>query len=151
MLHLKFPLFLLIPAYNNLLLAFDGHSSTSLYSPGGAFTLTQPVVRAKSFPRWASRAVFHSSLSPLYLLVCISLEDSLWIYNQQDRSGSKLTFFDRVFVDCHFSVVYFVGFGGCVDLCGVCVDVCGVCSGCVTRMVYVLVVGAMVIFGRMIC
>jgi hypothetical protein len=67
-LHLIFPLFLLIPAYNSLLLAFDGHSSTNLYSPGGDFTLTQPVVRAKSFPRCVSRAVFHISRSPLYRL-----------------------------------------------------------------------------------
>jgi hypothetical protein len=68
-LHLIIPLLRRIPAYNNLLLAFDGQLSTNCYSPGGALTLMQPVVKAKSYPSYLSRAVFHSSRSPLYLLV----------------------------------------------------------------------------------
>jgi hypothetical protein len=67
MLHLTFPLCLLMPSYNYRLDAFDGHCRTSLYSPGGAFTLVQPVVRAKSSLRCVYRASFHYSLSPLYL------------------------------------------------------------------------------------
>jgi hypothetical protein len=69
MLHLIWPLLRLIPAYNILLLAFEGQFSTKRCSPGGAFTLMQPVVRAKSYPNCLSSAVFHSSRSPLYLRV----------------------------------------------------------------------------------
>jgi hypothetical protein len=126
MLHFTFPLFFLIPAYKSLLLAFEGHSSTNLYSPGGDFTLIHPVVREKSFPRCASRAVFQSSRSPLYLLVCISLVESLWIYSQHDRSGSKLTFLARIFDDCHFSVGCFAGRCGCMSVFGAC-SCCGNC------------------------
>jgi hypothetical protein len=67
-LHFIVPLCLLIPSYNYLLEALDGHCSTRRNSPGGAFTRMQPVVRAKSFPKWADRAYFHCSLSPLYRL-----------------------------------------------------------------------------------
>ena len=112
MLHLIFPLFLLIPLYNSLLLAFEGHSSTNLNSPGGDFTLTQPVAKAKSCPRCASRAVFHCSLSPLYRLDYICLVDSLCTYSQQDLSTSKLTFLARILDDYHFSIVGSVYFGG---------------------------------------
>lgn len=42
------PLCCLIPSYSCLLLAFDGHSNTNLFSPGGAFTLIHPVIRSKS-------------------------------------------------------------------------------------------------------
>ena len=111
----------------------------NLYSPGGDFTLTHPVVRAKSFPRCASRAVFHNSLSPLYRLDEISLVDSLWMYIQHDRSVSKLTFLDRSFDDYHFSVVGFVGCGGSFD-------VVGGCPFYFTLMDYVLDVGAIFIF-----
>jgi hypothetical protein len=125
-------LFFLIPAFKSRLLAFEGHSSTNRYSPGGAFTLMQPVDKAKSFFKCASRAAFHYSRSPLYLLVYISLVVSLWIYNQHDRSGSNVTFFDRVFVGCHFSVFFFA-VDGCV--------VAGVCAGCFYFYGYVCVGG----------
>ena len=68
MLHFMVPLCLRMPSYSYLLDDFDGHYRTRRCSPGGALTPLQPVVRAKSFPRCASRAVFQSSLSPLYLL-----------------------------------------------------------------------------------
>lgn len=71
------PLCFLIPSYSCLLLDFDGHSNTKRFSPGGAFTLIHPVVKAKSYPSWAERAVFHCSRSPLYLLAWISLVISL--------------------------------------------------------------------------
>jgi hypothetical protein len=64
-LHLIVPLCLLIPSYNYRLDALEGHWRTRRSSPGGAFTRMQPVVRAKSFPKWADRASFHCSLSPL--------------------------------------------------------------------------------------
>jgi hypothetical protein len=115
MLHLISPLFFLIPPYNSLLLALDGHSTTNRYSPGCDLTLMQPVVKAKSFPNCASRAVFHYSWSPLYRLVYISRVVSLWIYSQHDRSGSKVTFLDRIFAGSHFSVGFFVGCGCGVD------------------------------------
>jgi hypothetical protein len=118
MLHLIFPLLFLIPEYSILLLALEGHSSTNLYSPGGAFTLMQPVVRAKSFPSCVSRAVFHCSRSPLYRLVCMSRVVSLWIYNQHDRSGSNVTFLDRIRADCHFSAGFVVVDGYLVDVVG---------------------------------
>jgi hypothetical protein len=78
-LHFMLPLLFLIPAYRSLLLALDGHSSTKRSSPGGAFTLVHPVVKAKSWPNYAFRAFLQSSLSPLYRLVCISRLASLWI------------------------------------------------------------------------
>jgi hypothetical protein len=127
-LHLIFPLFFLVPAYKSRLLAFEGHSSTNLYSPGGAFTLIQPVVRAKSFPRCASRAVFHCSRSPLYLLVWMSLVASLWMYNQHNRSVSKLTFLERILEYYHFSTCLFAGCGCGVDGVGVCYF-CFYCMG----------------------
>jgi hypothetical protein len=65
MLHFITPLCFLMPSYSCRLADFDGHSMTSRDSPGGAFTLMQPVVSAKSCPRWAERAYFHCSLSPL--------------------------------------------------------------------------------------
>jgi hypothetical protein len=71
------PLCFLIPSYSCLLLDFEGHSNTKRCSPGGAFTLMHPVTKAKSFPSWAERAVFHWSRSPLYLLAWISLVISL--------------------------------------------------------------------------
>ncbi len=64
-LHFSVPLCLLIPSYNYLLDDFDGHYRTRRCSPAGALTLVQPVVSAKSFPRWADRAYFHCSVSPL--------------------------------------------------------------------------------------
>jgi hypothetical protein len=114
-LHFMFPLLFLIPAYRSLLLALDGHSSTKRSSPGGAFTLMHPVVKVKSWPNYASRAVFHYSLSPLYRLVCISRLASLWIYSQRERSGSKFTFLALTLDDCHFSpgVVVFAVVGYC--------------------------------------
>jgi hypothetical protein len=107
-----------MPAYNSLLLALDGHSNTSRCSPVGAFTLMQPVVRAKSFPNYASKAVCHCSRSPLYLLVEISRVVSLWMYNQHDRWGSKVTLDARVFVGIHFSVGFF-DVDGCVVVGGI--------------------------------
>jgi hypothetical protein len=100
-LHLMSPLCFLIPSYNLRLLAFDGHSKTSLSSPGGAFTLTHPVISAKSWPRCFERADFHSSLSPLYRLFCISLVILLYMYNQHDLSGSANITDLRGFVGCH--------------------------------------------------
>jgi hypothetical protein len=140
MLHLSWPLFFLIPVYNILLLALDGHSNTKRISPGGAFTLTQPVESAKSFPKCASRAAFHCSRSPLYLRVWMSLVVSLCIYNQHDLSGSKLTFLDRVFAGYHFSFVNFSGF---------CVSVAVFCTGYLflDSMVWVVAVGAMIVLG----
>jgi hypothetical protein len=64
-----FPLLFLMPSYSYLRLDFDGHSSTNLCSPGGAFTLMQPVIKVKFFPSYAYRAVFHCSRSPTYLFV----------------------------------------------------------------------------------
>jgi hypothetical protein len=144
-LHLILPLFFLIPSYKSLLLAFDGHSSTNLCSPGGDFTLTQPVVRAKSLPRCSSRAFFQSSRSPLYLLDYISFAVSLCIYSQYERSASKLTFFDRTFDDYHFSVVGLGCVGGSVEVVG------SNFSVYFTLMDYVLSVGAIFIFCRTSC
>jgi hypothetical protein len=103
-LHLIPPLLFLIPAYNYRLLALHGHSITNRSSPGGAFTLVQPVVKVNSYPSCLSRAYFHCSRSPLYLLVWISLVISLWIYNQHDLSFSIASFFSFSFTACHFSV-----------------------------------------------
>ena len=64
-LHFSVPVCLLIPSYNYLLDDFVGHYRTRRCSPTGALTLVQPVVSAKSFPRWADRAYFHCSVSPL--------------------------------------------------------------------------------------
>jgi hypothetical protein len=143
-LHLILPLFFLIPSYRSLLLAFEGHSSTNLCSPGGDLTLMQPVARAKSLPRCSSRAFFQSSLSPLYLLDEISLAVSLWINNQRDLSTSILTFFYRTFYDYHFSVVGLGSVGGSVE-------VVGACSVYFTVMDCVLSVGAIFIFCRTSC
>jgi hypothetical protein len=103
-LHFIPPLLLLIPAYNSRLLALHGHSITNRSSPGGAFTLMQPVVNVNSFPSYLSRAYFHCSRSPLYLLVYMSLVVSLCIYNQHDLSFSIASFFSFSFTACHFSV-----------------------------------------------
>ena len=93
-----------MPSYSCRLLALDGHSITSRISPGGAFTLTHPVISAKSWPRCFERADFHSSLSPLYRMFCMSLVILLYIYNQQDLSGSvNITDFHG-FVGCHLGV-----------------------------------------------
>jgi hypothetical protein len=116
-LHFISPLFLLIPSYSILLLDLDGHSTTNLCSPGGAFTLLQPVVMAKSFPSCVESAVFHCSLSPLYRLVYMSLVTSLYRYSQHERSGSYIFVSFLVCVDCHISGVVFVvvcGITGCI-------------------------------------
>ncbi len=87
-LHLIAPLCLLMAVYNDLRLAFDGHSKTSLISPGVALTLTQPVVRENSSFRCFESASFHNSLSPKYLRFYISLVVLLYTYSQHDRSCS---------------------------------------------------------------
>jgi hypothetical protein len=114
MLHLMSPLLLLIPAYSSLLLAFEGHSSTSLSSPGGDFTLMHPVVSAKSCPNCVFKAYYHYSRSPLYLLLEISLLVSLWIYNHNDLYGSNVTLDALDLVGYHFSVDFFSTVGGVV-------------------------------------
>jgi hypothetical protein len=94
-----------MPVYSSLLLAFDGHSRTSLISPGGALTLTHPVISVKSSPKCVDSASFHYSRSPLYRRFWMSLVTLLYIYNQQDRSGSLVGDVDLVFVAFHISVV----------------------------------------------
>jgi hypothetical protein len=72
------------------------------------------VVRAKSFPKWADRASFHCSLSPLYLLDWISRVISLCRYNQHDLSVSGFAA-DLVTLDgCHLSDLVVVVWRGCV-------------------------------------
>jgi hypothetical protein len=120
-LHLISPLCLRMPVYSSLLLALDGHSRTSLVSPGGALTLVHPVISAKSFFRCFDSASFHYSRSPLYLRFYISLVTLLYIYNQHDRSGSCCVDVRLVIDGLHFSVVLVVyvvvGCGG-VGFCG---------------------------------
>ena len=59
------PLWFQMPSYSCLLLDFEGQSSTSCISPGGALTLRHPVRRAASCPRCFEIASFHCSRSPL--------------------------------------------------------------------------------------
>jgi hypothetical protein len=107
-LHLIAPLCLLIAVYNYLRLAFDGQSRTSLISPGGALTLTHPVVRANSSPRCFESASFHYSLSPKYLRFDISLVVLLYKYNQHDRSCSFTWGVYLTLVDFQISFVFVV-------------------------------------------
>jgi hypothetical protein len=106
MLHRISPLWFRMPWYNYLLLDFVGHSMTSLISPGGALTLWHPVMRAASCPRCWLRASFHCSRSPLYLLFCISRVTLLYIYNQQERSGSTVFVFVLLCTVFHGSVFF---------------------------------------------
>ena len=64
-LHFISPLCFLMPSYGILRLTFHAHSKTNLCSPGGAFTLMQPVHMIKSSFRCVYRASFYCSLSPL--------------------------------------------------------------------------------------
>jgi hypothetical protein len=136
MLHFKTPVCLLMPSYNYRLEDLDGHCNTSRYSPVGAFTLVQPVVRAKSVPRWADRACFHCSLSPLYRLDWISRVVSLCRYSQHDLSESGFCTVLAVRDGCHFAVVVLTVVGGCASSVWVCsvfvmagVAICGVIFG----------------------
>jgi hypothetical protein len=104
-LHLIAPLCLLMAVYNYLRLAFDGHSKTNLISPGGALTLTQPVVRENSSFRCFESASFHNSLSPKYLRFEISLVVLLYTYSQHDRSCSFTWGVYLTFVGFHMSFV----------------------------------------------
>jgi hypothetical protein len=113
MLHFKIPLCRRIPSYSYRLDDFDGHYSTSRYSPLGALTLVQPVVRAKSAPRWADRAYFHCSLSPLYRLDWISRVISLCRYSQHDLSASCGGWVLVVRDGCHLAVGVLAVGGGC--------------------------------------
>ena len=72
----------------------------------------QPVISAKSGPSWAVRADFHYSLSPLYLLVWVSLDISLCKYNQHVRSGSCTFMAFFTLVGCHFSLFFGAEFEG---------------------------------------
>jgi hypothetical protein len=131
---------LLIPSYSYLLDDFDGHYRTRRCSPTGALTLVQPVVRAKSPPRWADRAYFHCSLSPLYLRDWISRVISLCRYSQHDRSASGFCIGLAVLDGCHLAVVGLVvveGFAGVVLVFAAAViamvAICGVMIGaCIT-------------------
>ena len=117
------PLFLLIPSYNYRLLDFEGHSSTRRFSLTGAFTLTHPVINAKSFPSYFDRAVFHYSRSPTYLRVWISRETLLCMYNQHARSASArfvgVFALERGFTVFQISVLFFSGLDGCASSVGV--------------------------------
>ena len=66
-----------MPSYNYRLLDLEGHSITRQFSLNGAFTLTQSVISAKSFPNYFFRTVFHCSRSPTYLRVELSRE--MWL------------------------------------------------------------------------
>jgi hypothetical protein len=99
--------------YNNLRLAFDGQSRTSRSSPGGALTLTHPVIKVNSSPRCLANASFHYSLSPRYLRFYMSLVVLLYKYSQHDRSCSftwdvylVLVGFQISFVEAGFVVFY---------------------------------------------
>jgi hypothetical protein len=118
MLHFMVPLCLRMPSYSYLLDDFDGHYRTRRCSPGGALTLLQPVVRAKSAPRWADRAYFHYSLSPFQRLDWISRVISLCRYSQHDLSASSVGWVLVVREGCHLAVGVLVLEGGCagVDL-----------------------------------
>jgi hypothetical protein len=107
-LHFSVPLCLRMPSYNYLLDDLEGHYRTRRYSPAGALTLVQPVVKANSLPRWADRAYFHCSLSPLYRLVEISRPISLCRYSQHDLSASGFGAALAVLVGCHLAVVVLV-------------------------------------------
>jgi hypothetical protein len=95
-----------MPSYSCLLLDLDGQSSTNLISPGGAFTLVQPVRRAASYPKCFDIASFHYSRSPLYRRFFMSLVTLLCIYNQHARSGSTVYTFCLCLTAVHFSVVF---------------------------------------------
>lgn len=112
MLHFKFPLCLRMPSYSYRLDDFDGHYMTSRCSPFGALTLVQPVVRAKSAPRWADRAYFHCSLSPFQRLDWISRLISLCKYSQHDLSASIVGWVLIVRDGCHLAVGVLVVVGG---------------------------------------
>jgi hypothetical protein len=75
-------------------------------SPGGAFTLVQPVMSAASFPKCFDSASFHCSRSPLYLRFLMSLVTLLCMYSQHPRSGSTVFTVYFYLTDCHFSVVF---------------------------------------------
>jgi hypothetical protein len=113
------PLLLRIPAYSCLLLDFVGHSITNRCSPCGAVTRLHPVSSANSFPSCVESAVFHSSLSPLYLRVWESRETVLYIYSQQERSCSVVLGVvfnaDRGLTGFHGSTDFFCA-GCCVSV-----------------------------------
>jgi hypothetical protein len=113
-LHFISPLCLRIPSYSWRLETFDGHSITIRDSPDGAATLVQFVINAPSDPKCFCKAVFHSSLSPLYTLVCLSLVTWLYIYNQHALSALVLGIVVRGLAGFHTSllfVVYAAAFG----------------------------------------
>jgi hypothetical protein len=88
----------------------DGQFSTIRISPGGAFTLVHPVMRAASYPKCFDIASFHCSRSPLYRRFLMSLVTLLCIYSQQERSGSVVVTFYLCLTDVHFSgAFYFSG------------------------------------------
>ena len=122
--HLILPLCFRRAAYNDLLLAFDGHSNTRRSSPGGAFTLLHPVVSAKSSFRWFDTASFHCSLSPWYLRLLISLVVLLYRYNQQERSGSFTTDVFLALVGFQISLVFGTVVYGCSVLTVLSVLIC---------------------------
>jgi hypothetical protein len=130
-LHLISPLCFLMPVYSNLLLALDGQSMTSLISPGGALTLMHPVINAKSSLKCLDKASFHYSRSPLYFRFLMSLVILLYIYSQQDLSGSCGGDDDLTFVGFHISfvlVLLSVVVGGVCYTCTVCVFTIVCCS-----------------------
>jgi hypothetical protein len=64
MLHLIWPLFLLIAVYSNLRDALDVHSMAMRCSCLGVATRTHPVSSAKSLVSWVDKCCFQSSMFP---------------------------------------------------------------------------------------
>ena len=64
MLHLIWPLFLLIAVYSNRRDALDAHSIAMRCSCLGVATRTHPVSSAKSFLSWVDTCYFHFSTFP---------------------------------------------------------------------------------------